>query len=68
MPPDPGATTVEQELTAMRRICNALDQLDSDSRRRVMHYLTDRYHDTPLIEADQHASQDHYATDTATPR
>jgi hypothetical protein len=64
MAAEPATTTVEQELAAMRRICNALDQLDGDSRRRVMRYLYDRYHDTPLIEEAQHAGQDHYATDS----
>jgi hypothetical protein len=42
-PTDPDATTVTEELIAMRQISKRLDGLDVAARQRVMHWLTARY-------------------------
>lgn len=41
--PDPDATTVTQELIAIRQIANRLDGLDGPARTRVLHWVFGRY-------------------------
>lgn len=70
MAAQPGTTTPEQELAALKKIATELAKLDPAAQGRAIRWLTSAFPETPA--ADDPTSGDHYADpyppDTTTPR